>query len=221
MPISTEEIRESLKVNFPNLKLIKCINSRQIIVGSLQVNHRYNDFPVNESFEIEIEIPEDYPYSIPIVKETGNKVSEEYSHRYSDGSLCLGVDGEIMLKCGGIMTLEYLINTYVIPFFFSYRYYERFGEYPFGERTHGCIGILESYADYFNVSDQMEVYRFLKYAVSNQYRGHLPCPCNSGKRVRDCHGKILRLINESKIIKETLSKDLKTVDEELAVLKQH
>lgn len=126
MALSLDELREFQK-DFPEMKLYINTANKQIIKGPLQLNHRYNDFIVNEIFEIEIEIPDKYPYAIPIVREIGNKISRRYSHIYPDGSLCLGIDGEIILKCNGVLNLKYLINTYVIPYFFSYRYFERYG----------------------------------------------------------------------------------------------
>lgn len=220
MAISLEEFKEFQK-NFPGMELCTSVTNKQIIRGPLQLNHRYNDFTVNEIFEIEIEIPEKYPHAIPIVREISNKISRSYSHIYSDGSLCLGINGEIILKCDGVLNLEYLINSYVIPYLFSYRYFERFREYPFGERSHGAVGILEWYREYFNVKDFKQAYNLLRYSVLNKYRGHLPCPCNSGKRIRNCHGEIIRKIADNASIKQVLLEDLNIIEREIANHEQY
>lgn len=220
MAISPEEFKE-FQISFPEMRLNTGIKDKQIIVGPLQLNHRYNDFTVNETFDVEINITDEYPFSVPIVRETGDKISRQYSHIYSDGSLCLGIDGEIILKCNGVVNLTYLINTYVIPYFFSYRYYERFHEYPFGERSHGLIGILEAYCETFNVKSFRQAYDILKYAISYEYRGHLPCPCNSGRRIRNCHGQILRKITGNVSIKKALSRDLSIIDRGIEKYEQY
>ena len=33
--------------------------------------------------------------------------------------------------------------------------------------------------------------RLLIYIAEQKYRGHQVCPCQSGKKVRDCHGDII------------------------------
>lgn len=215
MPISTEELQD-LRVLYPYLQL-KAPYKVLTIGGSIRVNHVYNDFPVNEKFNIDIKIASDYPYSIPTVIETGNKISRDYEHIYSNGTLCLGIDGEIMFGCNGVMNLKYLLSTYVIPYLFSYRYYERFNSYPFGQRSHGGLGILESYIEYFDLQDIETAYLFLKYAVTHSCSGHLPCPCNSGNRIRNCHFNVLRKIDNNSSIKRVIKNDLAIIEKELNI----
>lgn len=220
MSIDFETINR-LQSDLPEFKIDTSGSDSKTIIGSLQINHVYNDFRVNESFDIEIVLPDEYPYAIPTVRETGNKINKKYPHIYRDGQLCLGIEGEIMLRCDGAINLKFLIDAYIVPYLFSYRYYERYNEYPFGERSHGGIGILESYAEYFDLENLKNTYDFLRYAISHQYRGHLPCPCNSSKKIRNCHGDILKRINESNSIKQILIKDLGIIDKELRKYEQY
>lgn len=67
---------------------------------------------------------------------------------------------------------------------------------PFGELSHGGKGIFENYKDLFNVVSTEQVLRLFKILVDKSYKGHNPCPCNSGKVLRKCHGDILREILE-------------------------
>lgn len=217
MVISLIEIK-NLQVSFPDSKFVVDIKDENLLHVVLRVNHIYNDFCVDEVFEVDIRFPLGYPYEIPDVSEVGNKLDPKYEHRYINGQLCLGTDSEIMLKSDGCITIVYLMNAYIIPYLFSYRYHERYNEYPFGDRSHGAMGILESCAESFGVKNIKEAYDILIYAVARPYRGHLLCPCNSGKRTRDCHSvsaDILEMFN-NKSVKRILLRDIKIIQEEVS-----
>lgn len=217
MPITSNEIKK-LSVDFPDSTFALDTHDPSLLHIYLKVNHIYNDFCVNEFFEIDVRIPLGYPYEIPDVMEVGNKIDSKYEHRYTNGQLCLGTNSEIMLNCCGTITMTYLINAYIIPYLFSYRYYERYKEYPFGDRSHGATGIVEAWMEAFGAKSSNEAYGIIKYAVIHPYRGHLPCPCNSGKKTRDCHpvsAKLLEKLN-NKSIKKILLKDLKIFQDEVS-----
>ena len=48
-----------------------------------------------------------------------------------------------------------------------------------------------------------------------QYRGHLPCPCGSGKKMRSCHGKFIKKFFENNNLKVIVQSDYKTIREVL------
>lgn len=213
MAISKRE-RHFIEENHPSLRFI----TDSKILGSISVHHVYNDFPVSEYFDIEILIANDYPESIPIIKEIGGKIPDSYEHRYSDGRLCLGTDSDILTKCNGRISIDKLIKHCVISFLFSFRYFERFGEYPFGDRSHGGRGIVEAFMELFGVANIEQVSGIIKHAVLRKYRGHLPCPCGSGKTTRQCHPistAILQKITYTKYLKAFIKSDLKLLQEEL------
>ena len=88
--------------------------------------------------------------------------------------------------------LPYVVSwmqEFVEPYFFSYEYYQRFGCFPFGERSHGIEGILQSFGDVFQETDNIKVCKILMFIYSDRYRDHLPCPCGSGKKYKNCCGK--------------------------------
>ena len=66
---------------------------------------------------------------------------------------------------------------------------------PFGELSHGGKGVLEYYTQLFNASSDVIAIELLKILAENNYRGHYDCPCGNGKRIRNCHGGLLRNIN--------------------------
>lgn len=66
----------------------------------------------------------------------------------------------------------------------------------------GDIGDLEYLKDLFKVDDWGQVLNFMLYVVQSPYRGHLLCPCGSGKRIRNCHGEILKKVISSGLQEE-------------------
>lgn len=54
------------------------------------------------------------------------------------------------------------------------------------------MGDLEYLKDLFCVDNWKQVYDLMMFIIQSTYRGHLLCPCRSGKRIRNCHGNILR-----------------------------
>lgn len=93
--------------------------------------------------------------------------------------------------------LWYLLYNVLWPvlsrkqYLYTYRYYEEYGIYPFGERSHGIMGDLEYIKELFNVKEWGQVFDIMHFIANFSYRGHLLCPCGSGKRLRNCHGDIL------------------------------
>ncbi len=185
---------EKLFFDYPDLHLDGETNEGFEISGSLHINKVFNEFPVNEEYEVSLYIPKCLPKQLPYVYETSGKVSDDYSHKYINHKLCLGTDIELLIDFLDGMNITKWISTYVVSYFYSYEYYMRFGEYPFGERSHGIWGPLEFYQKYFELSSLPDTMSFLQNIYQKPYRGHLSCPCNSGKKTRECHGeKLLRL----------------------------
>lgn len=163
-----------------------------IIEGNFVVNAEYSDISFLLDYSIYAELFNE-ENKVPIIKETGGKIDRKYPHVNKDGSLCLEISSEILDKCTDAFgfNAEVWFNTFVISYFYSYRYYKEYGRYPFGERKHGVAGILEYYQQKFGVETQAKSFECLSYSANHRYRGHLPCPCGSGKRIRNCHSKEL------------------------------
>ena len=104
------------------------------------------------------------------------------------------------------------MEEFVEVYYFSYEYYSRFGVFPFGERSHNELGILETYKDYFSTNDIVDAYKILKFICSSHYRGHYPCPCGSNLRLRNCHGEKIILAYKNAIVMAQIQKDYKVID---------
>ena len=54
------------------------------------------------------------------------------------------------------------------------------------------------------------MYKILEFIYRDRYRGHLPCPCGSGKKMRACHGDSIKpfFVNDGlkKIVEDLFEK---------------
>lgn len=152
--------------------------------------------PISEYFEIEIKIPNLYPKMLPRVRETGGKIANDYDHLFPDGTLCLAVPIEGRRIFWEQPTLLGFVNKLVIPYFFGYCHWKKYGEHPFDEQAHGPEGIVRHYIDSLHLQDEISALSVLSYLLEYGYRGHHSCPCGSGEKVRKCHDKALHDLHE-------------------------
>ncbi len=189
-----EQFRD-LSLSFPKLSLQKNNEGPWIIKGLLALLAEYSGHLIDDEYAIEIIIPEEYPDRLPRLRETGNRIPRSF-HHYQDGSLCLGAPLAIKKKFSEEPTLVGFVNNCCIPYLYSYSYKSKNGKMPFGELSHGGQGILEYYQDLFDLKSNRALLGLIKILVDDNYRGHIKCPCGSGKRLRSCHGSTLLEIKE-------------------------
>lgn len=164
------------------------------VIGPYALDATCDGIRLAEDFRLQLTVPADYPASLPRVKEVSGAIDPRYEHLYSDGSLCLGIQGELLLEQLEKPSLPALLDGPVRSYLYSYLFHERYGRYPFGDRAHGVAGILQYYEELFGEADPMRTIKLLEAVCLDGYRGHLPCPCGSGLIARKCHGEdILRL----------------------------
>lgn len=177
-------------------------------------------FPIREDgavlyrYSIEVRVPRDFSKGIPVVREIGGRIPWDADrHVNSNGDACLFVPDE-RWRCfpeGG--TLLDFLDGPVRSFFISQSFFERAGKWPFGQRIHGPDGIVEVYAEMIGISpDRKTVLAFLGLLSRREVKGHWPCPCESGRILRKCHGtKVWEL--RDKIGLENVERSLKVLKE--------
>lgn len=182
-----------LAMNYPELKYN---DIKQEIIGNLHIEYICNDEFIKGDFEIKIQF---FNNKLPKVWEVSNKIRKSYKHIYNDRSLCLATDLEQELYLKSHTIVEW-IKEYVEKYFVSYIYYKRYDVFPFGEHSHGKKGIYEFIKTHYKMNNLIEAKNIYEYVCTKKYRGHLSCPCGSGKKIRNCHGKlILDLLNSDEI----------------------
>ena len=181
---------ESLLSQYPDLHIYEEDANRLLLSGNIDVYRTACDFILQKQYAVELVIPK-APDALPTAIDKENVISSTYPHRYSDGSLCLETNTYIKNRFVDGMDLAAWMDEFVEPYLFSYEYYCRFGSFPFGERPHGLEGLLHTYQEFWNGKDIGTTCGLLRYAAEETYRGHSQCPCNSGKKLRLCHGPVL------------------------------
>lgn len=201
-----KDIEELLRF-FPKLEIIESNEMNVLLSGTIGINVRLDFFSLRKDYFLEICIPlnlNKFPYVIDV----GNHIESHYPHIYQNRILCLETNATIAMHFLEKFNLFNWMNEFVIPYYVSYEYYQQYGIYPFGQRSHGWKGILESYSDILKTNDCFEAYKIMRYISLKTYRGHNLCPCGSGNKIRCCHGKYMLQFYKKKELQNNLKKDL-------------
>jgi hypothetical protein len=205
--VSISEVREIMELQ-PCLtysEKLRCLK------GTIRVNHQALGEHLVDDFPIKILLPAEYSATVPSVFAPGYEMPEKFAHIFiKDSRLCLGTEADQRFFLLEGHTLNEWLDRYVVPYFFTVEYFRKYGVCPFGERNHGLRGILEYYQELFNAESFEETLQLMNFIAARSYRGHVLCPCNSGKRVRNCHGAQLMKYGELKY-KGIIAQDYKVV----------
>lgn len=182
-----------LKSVYPGLSLIEKDHGVFMIQGMLDFSATYNELTIEDIFDIEIILSSGYPQDLPEIREVGGRIPKTF-HTFNDGTLCLGALLDLKMKFSVNPTLITFIQELVIPYLYSFCYKRIYKNMPYGELSHGGQGVLEFYCDLFNTKSESIAIDFLR-ILANKYRGHHPCPCGSGNKLRDCHGEFITKIS--------------------------
>jgi len=171
--------------------------------------------PRSIEYGIFLVIPDEYPKSLPMLFCNDPKlpIGNIDRHIMSTGQACLGVYAEIGTHwLPGSSIVDFLHNL-VAPFLVWQAYYERHGTAPsWGERSHAEKGILEFYREFLETTVDGVAVSFMRLlARKNHPQGHEPCPCGSGKKLRDCHLNLLHVARE-RLAWQDVQKDLAALD---------
>jgi len=189
---------------YPDLQIKRNSEDGWIVYGTLYYRAINEGHLIKDKFEIRIEIPPDYPKSTPVVYDEDGR-TKGYPHTQNDGKLCLAEPVKEWMIFTENPTLLYYVQKLVIPYLYRFRFIEAHnGEKPWGERSHGGVGIIEHYEEYFNVTGKEKVLGLLEHlSIHKEIKGHPKCPCGSGELIRNCHVDELRRLKEvpKKIVK--------------------
>ena len=184
------------------LKISRCyglvgfkINNGYRFYGNLRLNHTYNNICLKNKLYISMTVSHNFPEVLPTVVDIENKIDDKF-HKDENNVLCLACNAEIILKLKleKKCTIYHFIDCFLLPYLYSYTYYKKYSEVPFGDRSHGAKGILEFYKDFFKLDNIEDAVKLLKYMALNKYRGHDFCPCGSGKKIRNCHENMINIL---------------------------
>lgn len=184
--LSFSDFERALSFSQPYLELIE-VDSGFIAKGKYVLNDGpHPDGPIEE-FEIELFVHAEYPTFEPIVRETGDRIPREVDrHMYRDGCCCTCVWEEWLVMSDDV-SFSSFVEGPLHNFFLSQLHFEHHNEWPFGERSHGIQGFVESISRILGFRvDQSAALMHLNTIISDNTKGHWMCICGSGKKIRDC-----------------------------------
>ena len=180
-------LAELLRV-FPMLTVQPIVNSHIRVAGSMAFAFKYRELEcIEDSYAVSIEIPDDFPQRLPNIRELAGRIPKKF-HTDPDGTLCLGSPTRLRLAIGEAPTLLRYIRKCVIPYLYSFSYFQRHGTLPFGQLDHGSNGIRQDYASLLGVASENAAQEMVRLASLRKRKANkLPCPCGSLLRVGRCH----------------------------------
>lgn len=144
---------------------------------------------ISDQYAVEILVPSDFPQSLPLVRETAGRIPKEH-HKLTGDFLCLATPTEQRLVLAQSPTLPGFVRHLLLPYLFSYSYYEKHGEMPYGEEEHGNQGIRDQLGRFFNAPAVDGIEEFLRLtSLRKRSANKRPCPCRSGRRLGRCHNR--------------------------------
>lgn len=171
--------------NFPKLDFF-WQKENLYISGKYSFKGSYNGIICSDYFDLKIEIPENYPLTMPKAFEVSGKISSNY-HKNSSTELCLGTPADLYLKWKP-NNFSCFMKKIVNPYLYRWLFINKFGKEPWADRSHGKTGIIEFYSEYLKVQKNSKTIKaFLFILINGNARLNTLCPCGSGKKLKSCH----------------------------------
>jgi hypothetical protein len=144
---------------------------------------------LEDAFDLEIEVPANFPKALPRVKETDGRIPRHGDYHVNrDGTLCLGSPLRLFLKLSNAPTLPGFAGCCLVPYLFAISHKLRNGgALPFGELAHEAPGLITDYMDLFRLRGPDQVLQaFAALGMKKRRANKFPCPCGCGLRLGRC-----------------------------------
>lgn len=180
-----EDIRLDLRDKYPNLHVFINHNGLAEIAGAFPIYGAHGE--ELDRYSISILLLNSYPKDLPIVYEVGGRLPHNADfHINPNGSACVLIP-EDRWRCfpEHAPFLQYL-DIPLYNFFLSQTYYAEYGQWPFGQWSHGSQGVSEYYRHLIGSENDQTLHRFLHILKKNNLKKHYDCPCGSGLLIKKC-----------------------------------
>lgn len=225
------EDKQWLQDNYPTLKIQDGRDGIIEIVGVLSFNMAFlgqgkpyiinppgdysEGIKIQDKYQIRIELKKSDFSDLPQVYEIGsrlNNIAQSRNLRTVDlhinpsGAVCLCIKPEEAGYLPSGFNLRDFFQNLVIPFFYAQSYFEKNNSWPWGQYSHGGIGLIEWYLRNQNQGPEVikELFDRLKrdkncwpmfqrlLRSKNAIKGHTECICGKKEKLRDCHPEIFK-----------------------------
>lgn len=210
------DVQDVLQLH-PELSLVEKNNIPTAIQGKYNV--RDDKRVVQGVFDIRVVIPQNYPNEFPILIEKSKNIERKIDrHINPHGIACEEINQmEKIIAAKGITIRQYF-DRYVHKYFCWQLVYDEEGNQNLDEWEHEGIGVQNFYRQYLSLNDDATVFACISLIALNRIPGRNdPCPCKSGKKVKQCHGKTfddLKCIGKDDLLKDmklfSINQSLKT-----------
>lgn len=193
-PTLLDRQKQEVQSEYPTLHFYR-EHDRLFVRGSFPLLH---DGRVLDRFSIEIELPRNRPDDIPIIRETGGRIPRLNDNHINvaSGDICLFVPEERWRIFPTGSNLADFLNGPVRNYFLGFSLKQLGEPWPFGERPHGKDGIIQYYNELLGTSDEVVIRRYIQCLSKKSFKRHWPCPCGSGKKIRNCHSSQIQDLRE-------------------------
>ncbi len=161
-----------------------------ILEGNFNMVVQYDGFPkINKTYNLQIKIFQNFPYSIPIVTEVEGKIPRDGNHHVNpDKTLCLGSQIKLLELIHKKPTLEGFVEYCLIPFLYAATLKMEYNiDFIFGELAHGDDGLIDEYCALFGVTNKEQVLNVLTMLTLNKrVANKWSCPCQCENRLGKC-----------------------------------
>jgi hypothetical protein len=176
--------------------------------GFLDLNASYNGVERKDKFQVQIRTPT-LPATMPSLVETGGRTGLiARKHAITDlrdlhcnpatGVACLCVKQEEPKRYPADSSLLYFVEELVVPYLYGLSHFDEHGSWPWGEFSHGTIGIAEYYADDLSEASEALVRSTVDLLSADRNwrewarqisrpRPKRTCICGSGRPIVSCH----------------------------------
>ena len=187
-----KDVQEGFK-KYPLLHWIN-IGDHRLVEGRF-IAHK--DSIEIEEYEVRISFPQAYPYELPLVIETSNKIQPRNAtrHIFVEGNLCFGNKQDVLRLCKNGISFKWFLDEILNPHLCREYVKDRTGSYPTGERGHGNDGTWEGYFELFGTMKKAFILNELNLMLKHPiFAKNKECYCGSTKKYKRCHEKRMPLI---------------------------
>jgi hypothetical protein len=159
-----------------------------------------------ETFNIEIFLPDTYPFCYPKVRERSRILTRDSNwHINEKGYCCLDIEHKLVMYQTRGMNLFDFIKNKVYPFFVNQVYRKKTGHYASGEYNHEFDGVVQFYREELEIhSSALAVEILQKILVNKLPQRNDLCICGE-KKYKNCHYRsveFLRLIPKNRLVRD-------------------
>lgn len=202
---SDEEI-SAVKLRYPGLER----TGPGAVEGILEMDAVYDGEPLKDSFQVRITAMNPNSFRVPALYEIGKRteaIAEKLGltdlrtlHRNKDGTACVCVKQIEKRMYPPGSSLFIFVEELAVPYLYGLVHYEHNRVWPWGDYSHGSMGLLEFYAEDTTpqiAEDIMEIFSTIRKELNwKEYHKQLrkpsaerSCLCGSGRPFRVCHKK--------------------------------